>query len=300
MRNRGHEYRERLGPAADGRTLEAYLATRYRHSSAAEWRSRIAAGLVRLDCRPARPDVRLKPGQLLAWRRPPWVEPAAPSGFAVLYRDAELLAVAKPAGLPTLPGAGFLDNTLLHRVRSRVPGAAAVHRLGRWTSGVVLFALTRGARAGLTRQWAARTVVKRYRALAAGRPRFDELEIDAPIGPVPHAVLGTLHAVAADGRPAQSRIRVVEQRRDTFLCEVHIVTGRPHQVRIHLAAAGHPLVGDPLYVAGGLPAPGTRALPGDPGYRLHAASLTLDHPGTLRSLTLSCAPPPPLRRDSSW
>jgi 23S rRNA pseudouridine1911/1915/1917 synthase len=139
-------------------------------------------------------------------------------------------------------------------------------------------------------------VTKRYRTLAVGSPREDRFAIRAPIGPVPHPLLGTVHAAAPEGRAASSEVRVLERRAGTFLCDVRISTGRPHQVRIHLAAAGHPLVGDPLYRSGGLPDPDTRAVPGDPGYLLHSAELTLGHPSSGRLLRIECAPPMPLRR----
>jgi 23S rRNA pseudouridine1911/1915/1917 synthase len=90
-------------------------------------------------------------------------------------------------------------------------------------------------------------------------------------------------------------VTVLERRADSFLCDVRIATGRPHQIRIHLAAAGHPLKGDPLYGAGGLPAPDTHALPGDPGYHLHSAELSFRHPSTGRDLVIECEPPPLLR-----
>jgi len=97
-----------------------------------------------------------------------------------------------------------------------------------------------------------------------------------------------------DGKPALSHVRVLARGRDRSVVEVHIPTGRPHQIRIHLAVAGHPLVGDPLYGSGGalVAEPG---LPGDGGYRLHAHRLALDHPGTGRRLELECAPPEELR-----
>jgi 23S rRNA pseudouridine1911/1915/1917 synthase len=176
-----------------------------------------------------------------------------------------------------------------------MPDAAPLHRLGRWTSGLVLCARTRQARAALIGQWATHRVSKRYRALADGVPAWDERVIDTPIGPVPHAVLGTIHAAAPDGKPSLSRVEMLERRTDAFLCDVHIATGRPHQIRIHLAAAGHPLVGDPLYRNGGRPEPGTRALPGDPGYHLHAAELRFPHPRGGREVTIACEPPPLLR-----
>lgn len=297
--NQGYDYRETLGPEADGMRLLEYLAHRYRHTAAAEWAERIAAGRVLVDGRPARPDRVLCRGGELVWRRPPWVEPEAPRSFAILYEDEDLLAVDKPAGLPTLPGADFLEATLLYQVRRYAPDAAPLHRLGRWTSGLVLCARSPAARASLTGQWSTPAVGKRYRALAAGRPAWDAQVIDAPVGPVPHAVLGTVHAAAPDGKPARSRVTVLERRAAAFLCDVDIATGRPHQIRIHLAFAGHPLVGDPLYGVGGLPAPGTRALPGDPGYHLHSAELRFPHPRTQRELVIACAPPPLLQPRAS-
>jgi 23S rRNA pseudouridine1911/1915/1917 synthase len=295
--NDGFEYRERVGTEAAGERLATFLARRYRHSSISEWRARILSGRVLLDSRPAGPDSVLRQGQTLVWRRPPWEEPDAPVSFAVLYDDDALLAVAKPAGLPTLPGGGFLTKTLLHRVRAYAPDASPLHRLGRWTSGVVLFARTRQARAELVRQWTARSILKRYRALATGAPARETLVVEEPIGPIPHPLLGTVHAVSVSGKPASSRVVVLERRAGAFLCDVCIETGRPHQIRIHLAAAGHPLVGDPLYAVGGVPPAGCRAVPGDPGYRLHAAQLTFRHPRTSRRVSVECAPPPSLRAD---
>ena len=294
--NQGYEYRERLDCDAEGLSLLAYLSRRHRHSSAAEWAARIAAGQVLIDARAVHPDSVLRRGATLVWRRPPWVEPDAPTSFAVLYEDQDLLAVAKPAGLPTLPGANFLQTTLLHQVQTYAPDAAPLHRLGRWTSGIVLCARNQQARAAVVQQWSTQQVVKRYRALAVGSPGWDELSVSTPIGPVPHALLGSLHAAAADGKPALSRVTVVERREVAFLCDVRIATGRPHQIRIHLAAAGHPLLDDPLYGVGGVPAADSHALPGDPGYHLHAAELSIRHPRSGNELVIACEPPPLLRQ----
>lgn len=293
--NQGFEYRERLGAAANGQTLLDYLSRRYHHSSPAEWTARIAAGQVLIDAVPAQTDKLLRSGSELVWRRPPWIEPAAPTSFTVLYEDRDLLAVGKPAGLPTLPGANFLQTTLLYQVQRHAPDAAPLHRLGRWTSGLVLCARNQQTRADLMRQWSAKEVGKRYRALANGLPTWNELTITHPIGPVPHSLLGSLHAATPDGKPALSRVIVLERRATDFLCDVWIETGRPHQIRIHLAAAGHPLTGDPLYIAGGLPALTSQALPGDPGYHLHASELSFNHPATGRRLVIECTPPSLLR-----
>jgi 23S rRNA pseudouridine1911/1915/1917 synthase len=293
--NAGFEYRERLGREADGATVLVWLAARHRHSSEATWRQRIEAGEVSLDDAVAAAGDVLRTGQRLAWRRPPWEEPAVPLGYAVLHRDAELLAVAKPRGLPSVPNGGFLEHTLLYRVRRLHPEAVPMHRLGRHTSGVVLFARTTGARSAVADDWRAGRVEKEYRALVSGVPREARFSVDAPIGLVPHPRLGQVHAaVRSGGRPALSFVDLLEARGDRALVSVRIPTGRPHQIRIHLAAAGHPLFGDPLYVSGGVPGddPG---LPGDGGYWLHALRLALAHPASGARLELECPPPPALR-----
>jgi 23S rRNA pseudouridine1911/1915/1917 synthase len=289
--NKGCEYRERLGPDADGRTVLTYLSQRYCHSSTAEWAERIASGYVLIDSRSVTAENILHQGSELVWQRPPWIEPEAPMSFSVLYEDEDLLAVAKPAGLPTLPGADFLQTTLLYLVRAYAPDAAPLHRLGRWTSGLVLCSRNHRSRKDVMQQWQANNVGKRYRALANGLPDQDEITISVPIGPVPHALLGSIHAASPKGKPSLSHVTVLKRRTDSFLCDVRIATGRPHQIRIHLAAAGHPLVGDPLYTGGGLPLPDTRALPGDPGYHLHSAELSFLHPRTGHELVIECEPP---------
>lgn len=294
--NQGYVHREQVGTEGFGCTLLAHLAARHPRASREVWRARILEGQVRLDEASAVPEAPLRLGQWITWARPPWVEPEVPLATAVLYEDEDLLAVAKPSGLPTLPGGGeFLDHTLLALVRRRAPEASPMHRLGRGTSGLVLFARTATARTPLQAVFQERQTRKVYRTLCQGHPALDAFEITTPIGEVPYEPLGWLHAATPAGRPSLSRVTVLERREEASLLEVEILTGRPHQIRIHLAATGHPLVGDPLYGPGGTPMPGTRAVPGDLGYLLHAHRLELKHPRTGGWLTLTCQPPPALR-----
>ena len=290
--NDGYAYREQVQHTG---TVLAHLTTHHPHSDAATWRARIAAGEVEVDGRRAEPDQVLCPGQTLVWHRPPWHEPPAAGHCVILHADEQVLAVIKPRGLPTLPGAGFLQHTLLGQVRAQYPEAVPMHRLGRATSGLVLCARTAAAASLLQGAWRAHAVRKVYRALAAGVAAVDRLELTTPIGPVPHPRLGTVHAACPDGKPARSVATVLERRAAETLFAVEIETGRPHQIRIHLAAAGHPLVGDPLYAAGGQPRAAEAGLPGDGGYFLHAEILSFRHPATGEQLTLHAPPPVELR-----
>jgi len=303
MRNRGHVYTEQVGADGAGRPVLTHLLARGGPAGEAEWRARVASGAVRVDGAVATAGQLLRAGQRLTWERPPWDEPEVPLCTAVLFEDDDLLAVAKPRGLPTLPGGGqFLESTLLALVRRRAPEAVPMHRLGRDTSGVVLFARTAAARETVAALFRDQRVRKLYRALCAGHPARDLFTVAAPIGEVQYTPTGTIHAATPGGKRARSHVRVLERRggaEPASLVEVEIETGRPHQIRIHLAWAGHPLRGDPLFGPGGLPLPGSLAVPGDPGYLLHALRLEFAHPRTGLPVVVECAPPPALRPGAS-
>lgn len=291
MLNRGYAYTTIIGSEARGQMLIEHLARVYPHSSAVVWQQRLNDGEVSLDGVTASGSEALTAGQTLVWNRPPWEEPEAPREFEVLWEDAHLLAVNKPSGLPTLPGGGFMENTLLRLVQKRTPGANPVHRLGRGTSGVVLFAKTPQAAARLTADWNTAKVQKTYRALAQGVAEQDAYEILAPIGLVPHPLIGSVWAASADGKPSKSVAKVVSRSGSTTTFAVSLHSGRPHQIRIHLASIGHPLVGDPLYGAGGRPLEDLPGLPGDGGYLLHAQFLTFEHPVSGEEVRLEAALP---------
>ena len=242
----------------------------------------------------------LHAGQTLIWNRPPWDEPEVPTNFDILHEDDAIVVVNKPSGLPTMPAGGYLDHTLLSLVRALYPGASPLHRLGRYTSGLVLFARDGQAASALGRAWREHQVKKRYRALGEGTTRAEMFVIDVPIGPVPHPLIGTVQAACEGGRPAHSVALVLEQRNGQTLFSVDITTGRPHQIRIHLAYAGHPLVGDSMYEAGGVlkHRPG---LPGDGGYLLHAELLEFAHPTTGERMSVTAPPPAELQtRQTNW
>lgn len=299
--NQGWVYEDVVPGETDGVEVVAFYSRAYPRFSETDWRQRIEAGLIRLDGVLTHPGTRLRPGQRLTYHRPPWREEPVPAGFAVLHEDDDLVALAKPAGLPSLPGGGFLENTLLHRARARY-GSSLVpaHRLGRGTSGVMLFARTGPARTQLAADFATDAATRVYRALVQGTGMTDRFEVTARIGPVPYPGLGYLHAATPDGRAARSECSVLERRPEDGQTVVQVIihTGRPHQIRIHLAAAGWPLAGDPLYRSGGMPVPpgpGRVPLPGDAGYLLHAHRVTLQHPTDRRPLTIYCRPPVALR-----
>lgn len=273
-----------------------HLAGTRPHSTLAEWASRVSHGEVEVEGVRADEAVILRAGQSVVWNRPPWDEPDVPLHFDVLHEDDAIVAVVKPGGLPTMPAGGFLEHTLLALVRAQYPGASPLHRLGRFTSGIVLFARTQVAASALARAWRTREVEKRYLALAGGIVALDAFDVDAAIGRVPHPLLGSIHAASVSGKPSHSRVSVLERRAVSTLCQVDITTGRPHQIRIHLAFAGHPLEGDPLYDVGGVVRAQAPGLPGDGGYLLHAERLAFAHPVTGMTTELHAPPPAILRR----
>lgn len=295
--NRGFRYNERVGRAHEARTLLEHLSRAYRHSTQAEWERRIGRGEVHLGDRLGRALDPVREGDEVTWDRPPWEEPDVPRCCAILYRDDDVLVVAKPRGLPTMPAGGFLDNTLLTLIRDRDRNSTPMHRLGRGTSGLVVFGCSNAARSALARSWRDGVVQRTYLGLVEGLPSTRAFTIETPIGQVPHPRLGTVHGASyePDARAARSHVRVLRCGPAGTVVEIDIETGRPDQIRIHLASANHPLVGDPLYGPGGTPRPGSEALPGEGGYWLHAARLVFPHPISRARVEVECAPPPCLR-----
>ncbi len=198
--------------------------------------------------------------------------------FRKVYQDDTLLVLDKPSGLLAVPGRGpELQDCLSTRVQAELPHAAIVHRLDRDTSGLIVMALDPDAHRELSRQFAAREVGKVYRAVVFGSPDADEGLVDLPLRkdfdrPPRHMVDHEL------GRPAQTRWRAVERRADRTLLEVEPITGRSHQIRIHLASLDHPILGDPLYAH-------EQALTMASRLMLHAEQLTLTHPRTGEQMT---------------
>jgi 23S rRNA pseudouridine1911/1915/1917 synthase len=291
MLNRGHAYITILSSKGHGQTLLSHLASLYPHSTPQAWQQNLNNGEVTVNGVTATGSEPLTSGQTLVWNRPPWIEPDSPQHFEVLLDDPHLLAVNKPGGLPTLPGGGFMENTLLRLVQRKIPNANPVHRLGRATSGIVLFAKTPQAASTLSANWNTARVQKIYRALAQGAARHDAYEILTPIGLVPHPLIGSVWAANPTGKPSKSLAKVIARTASTTLFEVSLHSGRPHQIRIHLASIGHPLVGDPLYGFTGQPLENLPGLPGDGGYLLHAQFLKFHHPITGELINLEAALP---------
>ncbi len=193
------------------------------------------------------------------------------SDLPIIFRDDHLLVLDKPSGLLAVPGRGpELADCLSARVQAIFPAALVVHRLDRDTSGVFLMALTPQAQRELGRQFEARTVEKRYVAIVHGSPREPEGVIELPLRkdfdrPPRHMVDLEL------GRPAVTRYRVLESTGDQSRLELSPLTGRSHQLRVHLAAIGHPILGDPLYAEEAVQMLASRLM-------LHAESLAIEHP----------------------
>ena len=291
MLNRGYAYTTIISGKDHGRTLLPHLANLYPHSTLQAWQHNLDNGEVTVNGIIATGSESLTAGQTLIWKRPPWIEPDAPQHFDVLFEDAHLLAVNKPSGLPTLPGGGFLENTLLRLVQTHIPNANPVHRLGRATTGIVLFAKTSQAAANLSANWNTPSIQKIYRALSQHVAQQDTYEILTPIGLVPHPLIGSVWAANPCGKPSKSLAKVISRTTSTTTFEVTLHSGRPHQIRIHLASIGHPLLGDPLYGETGQPLEHLPGLPGDGGYFLHAQFLKFRHPVTGEQINLEAAIP---------
>ncbi len=265
---------------------------------------------VKVDSRPAKPSTIVREGDELECRPP---EPrTAPGLFAeageltVLYEDRDLVVLDKAAGLAVHPGAGRDHGTLVHFLLYRYPeigsvGGAArpgiVHRLDIGTTGAMACARTEHAYTGLSAAFAERRVEKTYLAVVYGRPRAPAGRIDLPIGR--HRQDRKRMQVRPDGRPAVTRYRCGETAGGVSRLELDLETGRTHQIRVHLKAAGHPLVGDPTYGEArwkSLPAAAKRPLKNFPRPALHARRLAFAHPVTGAPIEVEAPLPDDMRR----
>ncbi|MCC6848361.1 MAG: RluA family pseudouridine synthase [Deltaproteobacteria bacterium] len=272
-----------VADAAAGRRLDAFVAESGLGISRSQVRHLVDAGSVTIGGRARKAGQLVRAGEEVVVdvpaAAPPVAEPEA-LPLRVLYEDEAIAVIDKAPGMVVHPAPGrwqgTLVNALLHRWgpmpdhEATRPGI--VHRLDRDTSGVMVVARTVSALDHLAKQFAARTVEKRYLAVARGRVRSDVLRIDAPIGR--HAVerkkMSTRARVA---RPAVTRIRVLERFAGATLVEAAPETGRTHQIRVHLASRGHPVVGDAVY---GRARAGATTLIARQA--LHASSLGFVHP----------------------
>jgi len=211
------------------------------------------------------------------------VAPAQALPLEIVFEDADLIVIDKPAGLVVHPGAGNPDHTLMNALLAHAPELAAVpragivHRLDKDTSGLLVVARTLEAQASLVRQLQSRSMGRTYQALVWGRPRTLRGIVDAPIGRDPRSRVRM--AINERGKPARTAWEVVEQLPAASLLSCTLESGRTHQIRVHLQSIGLPLVGDPVYRVGAKTArTGTEALGSFKRQALHAAKLALDHP----------------------
>ncbi len=293
----------RLFPWLDRSTVEALLA----------------AGQIRLNGRPAKKGARLAAGDVLDCRDVPEpadlrLQPNPALPLEILYEDDTVLALDKPAGMPTHPLRHSETGTLANALVARFPELAAIgddrlfpallHRLDTQTSGLVLAAKTAAAYANLRAQFRRFTVQKHYTALVHGRVDSPG-RLDAPLThqtrtPCKMAVVRNPAKVPQnDCFAAQTSWTPLETGRDFSLLDVTIYTGVTHQIRCHLAAAGHPILGDTLYGDPALPPASRLKSPvsslgpsPSPRHWLHAARLIATHPATGKSLDLASRLPP--------
>ena len=198
--------------------------------------------------------------------------------LAVVYQDEHLIVLDKPTGLLAVPGRGpDLQDCLSARAQASFPTALVVHRLDRDTSGLLVMALDAATQRALNRQFQQRTVSKRYVAIIFGSPSAAEGLIELPMRKdFEHPPRHRIDTV--DGRPAQTAWRVIKRQPDRCRLDIRPTTGRSHQIRLHLATVGHPILGDNLYAHPQALAMSERLL-------LHAAELSLVHPATGRAMT---------------
>jgi len=299
-----------------GARLDAWLVERLSGLSRMRVKGLIETGRVLVDARVVKAGHRVREGERVEVAIPPSPrEGLAPEPIAltVVFEDGDVLVVDKPAGMVTHPGAGRPEGTLAAAALAHAPDMAGVgsprrpgivHRLDQGTSGLIVLAKTQAAYDALTAQLARRTVTRRYLCLAQGTVRRAAGVVDAPVGRDPRSRIRMAVVAEGKGKRAVTRYRVLERfgvgPSAVTLLESSLETGRTHQIRVHLASLGHPLLGDDVY-RGRRTGPGgdavlTTLIEGLGGVALHAAELAFLHPLTGASMQFSCPLPDRIAR----
>lgn len=288
----------RVAAEQAGTRLDVAVAAVVPNLSRTLARTLVENGKVVVDGNVRKPSHRLEVGDLVSVNveRPPSLS-AAPEEMPldIVYRDADMAVIDKPPGLVVHPAPGHPGGTLANGLLGLFPGSAGVgseerpgivHRLDKDTSGLIAVALSFTGQTSLQAQIADRSAERRYLALVSGRLTTAEGVIDAPIGrDERHRQRMAVHGIAA--REARTRYRVLREFPAFSLVEARLDTGRTHQIRVHLAAIGHPVAGDAVYGGG--------ALPGLNRQFLHAYRLTFRVPSTGERLTVSSELPADLQ-----
>ncbi len=305
----GAEFRShalRLPQESAGLRFDQALARALPQYSRARLKGWIESGSVQVDGRPLRPKDKVLGGEQvrIEARLPVEVRIAGEElPLEVVFKDRALLVIDKPAGLVVHPGAGNPAGTLQNGLLAldpglaHVPRAGLVHRLDKDTSGLLIVARTLEAHTALAAALAAREISREYLAICTGVMTAGGT-VDEPIGR--HRAQRTRMAVRADGRPSVTHYRVARRFRAHTLVDVQLETGRTHQIRVHLAHAGFPVVGDPLYAGrrrlpAGCSPQLIAALSSFPRQALHAARLKFAHPVTGREMTFEAPLPADMR-----
>ncbi|MBK7897211.1 MAG: RluA family pseudouridine synthase [Anaerolineaceae bacterium] len=229
-----------------------YLAGRFTYQTAETWQARIEAGEVSCNGRSATPNQIVRQGDVIACDLPEPPLPDVNLDYEIVYEDTWLLAVNKPGNLKVHGHGRFIQANLVYQLRHShtppYPEATLINRLDRDTSGIVLLARDADTLRAVQGQFAERTVQKTYLAVVHGLPDWQTREVDLPIGRLPSAEGVYRYGMTEDGKPAQTLVELVTAfPQNHALVRLTPKTGRTHQLRVHLAALGHPIVGDRLY-----------------------------------------------------
>jgi 23S rRNA pseudouridine1911/1915/1917 synthase len=292
-----------VGREEAGRRLDRWLADSVPDVSRARLQSLIESGHVRVDGITRKAAHRLAGGESVDVEIPPRpseILVPEPTTLSIVFEDDHVIVIDKPAGLVVHPGAGHPRGTLAAAVLAHAPEIASVgsarrpgivHRLDKGTSGLLVLAKTQRAYDSLTAQLAARTVTRRYVAVVHGRLAAAEGVVDAPIGRDPHDRVRMAIRPRGGGKRAVTRYRELERFSQHTYIEAVLETGRTHQIRVHLASIGHPVVDDAVY--GHRRDASAASLE---GVALHAAALAFLHPVTQKRVEFRASLPPRIER----